>query len=195
MLGTGNGQFVFPADITVDRQGNFYVADGNNHRVQKFDAGGQWLANIGSDLTDFWPQGVAMDDTNDELWVADWNGQSGQGLIRKFDSGGNLIASWGSEISNYVPVGLALDAAGNLYVSDNGPGNCIRMFDASGNNVATWSNYSPGNGQFSEPAGLALSGNNLYVADNRTLVLAINATPSPLPPGTTAPSRPRGQRQ
>jgi len=35
-LGGGNGQFVSPLGVAVDASGNVYVADMNNHRVQKF---------------------------------------------------------------------------------------------------------------------------------------------------------------
>jgi len=35
-LGTGDGQFYFPNGEAVDASGNFYVADTNNHRIQKF---------------------------------------------------------------------------------------------------------------------------------------------------------------
>ncbi|RQD82096.1 MAG: PKD domain-containing protein, partial [Methanocalculus sp. MSAO_Arc2] len=35
--GTGDGQFWMPRGVTVDSAGNVYVADRNNHRIQKFD--------------------------------------------------------------------------------------------------------------------------------------------------------------
>ena len=37
-LGTGNGQFNSPYDVSVDSSGNLYVADYNNQRVQRFNA-------------------------------------------------------------------------------------------------------------------------------------------------------------
>jgi sugar lactone lactonase YvrE len=36
-----------PTDIAVDAAGNVYVLDSGNHRVQKFDAAGQYLATFG----------------------------------------------------------------------------------------------------------------------------------------------------
>jgi DNA-binding beta-propeller fold protein YncE len=38
IFGDGNGQFSFPIDVTIDPTGNIYVADMNNHRIQKFSS-------------------------------------------------------------------------------------------------------------------------------------------------------------
>ncbi len=35
--GDGDGQFASPRDVAVDPQGNIYVADAENNRIQKFD--------------------------------------------------------------------------------------------------------------------------------------------------------------
>ena len=42
--GPGDGQFNRPVGVTVDASGNVYVADGLNHRIQKFDSDGTLLA-------------------------------------------------------------------------------------------------------------------------------------------------------
>jgi DNA-binding beta-propeller fold protein YncE len=47
-LGTGTGQFNFPAGLAMDTSGNIYVADGANHRIQKFDSSGNYLTQWGS---------------------------------------------------------------------------------------------------------------------------------------------------
>ncbi|HSQ79003.1 MAG TPA: NHL repeat-containing protein [Candidatus Bathyarchaeia archaeon] len=39
--------FNFPSDVTVDKDGNIYVLDSANSRVQKFGPDGQYLATIG----------------------------------------------------------------------------------------------------------------------------------------------------
>ncbi|CAF2155941.1 unnamed protein product, partial [Rotaria magnacalcarata] len=37
--GAGANQFNHPIGLSVDRHGNLYVADCNNHRVQRFSIG------------------------------------------------------------------------------------------------------------------------------------------------------------
>lgn len=39
--------FFMPSDIAFDSQGNVYVLDSGNHRIQKFDPDGKYLATIG----------------------------------------------------------------------------------------------------------------------------------------------------
>ena len=43
MLGTGDGQFNYPAGIAIDNAGNVYVADAFNYRIQKFTLPGPSL--------------------------------------------------------------------------------------------------------------------------------------------------------
>ena len=41
------GQFYKPFDMSLDSQGNVYVADSGNHRIQKFSPDGEFLASYG----------------------------------------------------------------------------------------------------------------------------------------------------
>ena len=45
--GTGDGQFYFPSYLAVDPEGNLFVADTLNFRVQAFDPEGRFLAQYG----------------------------------------------------------------------------------------------------------------------------------------------------
>jgi DNA-binding beta-propeller fold protein YncE len=38
-----DGQFANPRSVAVDGQGNLYVADSDNYRIQKFDSDGRYL--------------------------------------------------------------------------------------------------------------------------------------------------------
>ncbi len=43
-----NYQFFNPSDVSVDKEGNIYVLDGGNFRIQKFDPYGKYISTIGS---------------------------------------------------------------------------------------------------------------------------------------------------
>ena len=45
--GSGDGEFNQPWGITLDKDGNIYVADWKNHRVQKLSPQGKFLMSIG----------------------------------------------------------------------------------------------------------------------------------------------------
>jgi DNA-binding beta-propeller fold protein YncE len=47
-LGSGNGEFMSPADVALDAHGRVFVADQNNNRIQVFDAKGNYLWQFGS---------------------------------------------------------------------------------------------------------------------------------------------------
>ncbi|MEE8605115.1 MAG: NHL repeat-containing protein, partial [Candidatus Aminicenantaceae bacterium] len=42
-----NVLFYMPSDIAVDEEGNVFVLDSGNHRIQKFDPQGNFLASFG----------------------------------------------------------------------------------------------------------------------------------------------------
>src|SRR3989441_10449275 len=47
-IGSGNGQLDQPQGVVADGSGNVYVADTNNHRIQKFTSGGTYLTQWGT---------------------------------------------------------------------------------------------------------------------------------------------------
>ena len=46
--GDGPGEFNLPWGICTDKDGNVYVADWRNDRIQKFTNDGQYISTIGS---------------------------------------------------------------------------------------------------------------------------------------------------
>lgn len=73
-MGVKEGQFFKPTHIIVDKEGNLYVNDAFNFRVQKFDQFGGFIRSIGSHSDSIGgfarPKGIAVDDEN-HLYVVD----------------------------------------------------------------------------------------------------------------------------
>jgi len=63
--GTADGQFMYPGGVASDADGNVYVVDIGNHRVQKFTSSGEFLLKWGSRGSDdgqfSYPMGVTLD--------------------------------------------------------------------------------------------------------------------------------------
>ncbi len=189
--GTGPAaSFNYPYGITVDSNGNVYVADTGNHLIRKISPTGIVTTLAGTVLTcgandgtgtaaKFCnPQGLAVD-TNGDLFVGDTT----NGTIRKISSAGavttlagtaTIIGSadgTGSAASFNFPMGISVDTTGNLYVADSF-NNSIRKVTSLGG-VTTLAGVSPGaNGtgpaaSFSYPSGVAVdTSGNVYVADS-----------------------------
>jgi len=179
--GTSAGQFDFPVDVTVDGNGQVYVVDRMNCRIQVFSSDGQHLHQWGAigtgDNELQYPIGVAVA-TDGTVYVGDTLNQK----IKVFSAAGQLQSSWGVEklpgVSEFYPAELAIDSAGNIYViakvvENGGEMALILKFTGSGEWVDYWFPIPlPPNGLFSEWSGITIDGNgDILVADYRNKVI------------------------
>ena len=166
--GSGFMQFNAPVGVATDSSGNLYVADTNNHRIQKFNSSGSYLSqfgSMGSGNGQFNRPAALAVDSSGNLYVAD--GLNNR--IQKFTSAGVYLTQWGGFGSGdgqlRTPLALALDSSGNLYVADTA-NNRIQKFTNNGVYLTQWGSTGNGVGQFSGPRGVALdSSGNIYVTD------------------------------
>ena len=90
-LGSAAGQFNAPWGITLDQQGQVYVADHKNHRVQKFTPDGEVIGQFGSYGTGkrqlHRPSDVAVDPDGD-VYVCDWANHR----VQVFDPDGKIVS-------------------------------------------------------------------------------------------------------
>ena len=172
--GAGEGQFTNPRNVAVGPDGSIYVLDTDNHRVQVFDAKGQFVrmwGSQGAELGQFQePWGIAVG-KDGMVYVADtWNHR-----IEKFTSTGEPVKSWGffgttdgtlgTPAVFWGPRAIAIDPEGNLYITDTG-NKRVQKFSPDGEFLGQWGGFGADPGLFNEPVGIAIDHQgNIYVAD------------------------------
>jgi len=142
--GSANGQFNNPTGVAVDnRNGNFYVADYLNHRIQKFTADGTFITKWGSEGTGNGqfkkPAGVAVDQDGN-LYVAEYANHR----VQKFAEDGTFLAKWGKadcasgsgEEEFNGSNGVAIDGTGNVYITDRSNGRIQKLAYKGSQNIA-----------------------------------------------------------
>jgi len=128
--GTEPGQFDTPWTLASDNDGNVYIVDYGNHRVQKFDATGQivpsFAENIRRAQPDLHPADIAiateqdrvsifiLDDVNRVVVVFD---PEGNALVARDNGTGTTLSVKLDAVSR--PLGLAV-AGPKVFIGDNG---------------------------------------------------------------------------
>ena len=115
------GTFARPTNVTVDPDGNVYVTDTINTRIQIFDADGNFISMFGKpgDGPGYFerPKGIALD-ADGHIWVAD----AAQGRIQIFDKQGHLLAYFGypGTLTGMLglPAGLYIDKLNRVLVTE-----------------------------------------------------------------------------
>jgi DNA-binding beta-propeller fold protein YncE len=108
-------QFRLPHSVRVDRRGRVWVVDRENHRIQIFDANGEFLTQ----WTDFVRPTDLFIDKNDTVYVSELSMRVGI-----FTIDGKLLARWGNpgtkkeEALFLAPHAIAVDSHGDIYVGE-----------------------------------------------------------------------------
>ncbi|HVF26056.1 MAG TPA: peptidyl-alpha-hydroxyglycine alpha-amidating lyase family protein [Anaerolineales bacterium] len=132
--GTAPGQFDVPHSIALDSQGQVYVADRGNARLQIFDENGQFI-NEWQDKSLGRPWAVRIS-ANGNVFVIDGGDQSefwpDRARILKLDSDGQILASFGSygdAPGQFIwPHTIALGPDEELYIGEVSTGMRIQKF-------------------------------------------------------------------
>lgn len=187
-------RFNLPADVLVRTNGDFLVADANNHTIRLVNADGyatNWAGNGTAGYANgprtsarfIRPTGLALDRLG-VVHIA----ERGAHRIRRVLSNGSVLTTAGSTSpsgqAGFVdggstaarfnePDGLVVSAAGTLYVADRG-NHAIRSVTASGFVTTLVGNGQPGyadgatnQARLCQPAGVCLNAQGtLFVADS-----------------------------
>ena len=176
----GDGEFNAPMGISIDLEGNVFVVEAGNHRIQKLTPDGTYLTKWGSEGTDndqfkFFYRfiddvgqplpdtapyvgniGIAVDNKG-SLYVSDTDNNR----IMRFTTSGVFQTMWNVP----KPMGLALDREGHVFVGDMA-NFWLRKYSGTGVFLAFGGEYGYEQGQFWEFGGLALNDQgDIYAAD------------------------------
>ena len=157
--GTGTAAlFNNPEGITVDSQGNLYVADSGNHRIRRIDPQGNVTTIAGSGTAAIvdglglsasfnFPRALVVDDDGN-IFVSDNN------IVRAIDVNRNVTSIAGNGVTGFADgigviarfqqnAGITLDNDGNIILVD-GANDRIRFIDRVSGNVSTIAGFGPG---------------------------------------------------
>lgn len=174
VAGKEPGQFSHPTGLAVDRNGDVYVADYSNHRVQKLDPDGRplkVLGRMGTGPGEFkLPYDVAVDEKG-YIVVVDY----GNHRIQRFAPTGRIVSVWGRKGSaprEFLGPLYVTIHAGLIYVSDS-DNHRIQVFTRRGRLVRQWSTHA-------RVYGIAIAGRTFYAAlasENRILRYTLDGRP------------------
>ena len=185
-----------PLGVAADSDGNFYIADTENHRIRKVAPDGAITTVAGTGVQGFSgdgglatiaelsaPRAVALN-TNGNLYIAD----TGNASIRRVSPSGIIttvaggvpccdLGDGGPATSAFIGLtfDVALDTASNLYIADRQNAR-IRKVDTSGTitTIAGGGSAFPGDGgpatsaALNSPDGVGVdTAGNVYIADRQ----------------------------
>ncbi len=173
---SGQGQVNTPVDVGIDRLGNVFVSDLNNHRMVKYDSNGVFKFKFGTTGSALGkvegPHSIAIDKQNtgsDILYVVDI-ASSKLRVIAYDTNNGGWIQSLSFDGSNggqrfALPHGIAFYSDHSAFVSDFGAKN-MRKFTNAGVSLTAFGAPGAADGQFNGPDGVTVNATGaVFVTD------------------------------
>jgi DNA-binding beta-propeller fold protein YncE len=116
------GEFNEPSGVAVNPQGDVFVADAWNGRVQRFDSKGKFLAEYGGAAYGFYsPRGVAVD-AQGNIYVAD-TGRSRMQILNPDGMKLKEVGELGRGKGRFNEIfGIAINSKGEIFAADPGNG-------------------------------------------------------------------------
>ncbi len=155
--------------ITIDKEGNIWVADTENNRVIELWSNGTLRRTVGSLGTGNGqfskPAGIATDSAGD-VWVAD----TGNNRVQELSSTGVYIrqaGKYGTGNGEFKsPRGITVDSTGHAWVADTG-NDRVQELSSEAAYVTQYGSPGTGNGQFKQPYAVAVDKEgNIWVGDS-----------------------------
>ncbi|MBI3253906.1 MAG: HYR domain-containing protein, partial [Nitrosopumilales archaeon] len=143
-----------------------YVADTENHRVQKFTLDGKFISEFypgDSKYSKDLPVDIAID-KDGNIYVSD----PYLNKISKYDYEESFIKKLGPNVGGYpmTPYGITTDLQGNVYAAD-GSRDRILYLNKEGATITIFGSTGIGNGQFKVPLDVAMDPQgHLFVVDS-----------------------------
>ena len=158
-IGSSNGEFKFPSQLTTDPIGRVFIADSHNDRICIYDTNLNHLSSI-KDRFMSRPSGVKI--SGDRMYVLClFNNVCIYVLTLEGDKLHTLITS-GEGMDVSYPCFFCLDPFNNFVISDY-ESNLIRVFSPEGNLLHTIGKEGQQKGMFYRPLGIAITPNGRLV--------------------------------
>lgn len=172
-VGNAPGHFQSPWGIDIGPDGQIFISDHKNQRVQVFTGEGEFVRAFGQPG---WgepgqlrgPVGISVG-PDGNVYVADaWSNR-----VQVFSREGEFVRAWNGPNAGFnsdgprmTPWGIAVGPDGHVFVSDLNA-HLIYKFSSEGELVARWGERGVGEGQFTHPTGMEVSQDDLlYVVDS-----------------------------
>ena len=165
----GDGKFIWPFSLVLDKEENIFVSDSATHRISAMTREGEilneWGEHGSGDGQLDRPAGIAFD-AEENLYVVDTYNHR----VQKFTRDGGFLMKWGTygngdgELN--MPWGITVDELGDVYVAD-WRNDRVQKFSAYGQFIFSLGQTGSREGEFKRPAGVAVdSDGDIYVADS-----------------------------
>ena len=171
-------QFRSPLAISIGPEGNIYIADTGNNRIQKFNKRGVFLKYVGGfgwETEQFDRPVDVCAKTGLDVFVADFNNER----IERYDKDLNYISSYypdetqTEDLRFGFPYGVTISKHGELFIID-GENYRILKINSFGEPELSFGDYRWGTGKLDRPSQIEITrSDDVYVSDktaNRIVV-------------------------